>query len=352
MDLAEYALQMNPSERQALMAQILRARQRTEGEDQLAAANKRGHGLDLTAAAAMMGNNEPMALAAQYAAKQRQAQAKPVQMGQQGFMLPDQGSFVESPMFADEKAAGRDQQKDLARMRQDQVIEQARARRDQAESAGVLRQTLAQQAEEGRNERAAEGRALRLTLQGMRPDPRAAAEDKAAAKKAGDADKAITKFSASMEKAGIPEFEQALTVVEQNLTKYKDGKLPGYGRLEGYVPNALATNDQQGVRADMAQAANILLKSRSGAAVTDSEMRRFLQEVATGGGMDEQTLRRGWANVRRTFEAKKKNMFASVPGDTLGEYNERAGTSYQQGGAKPASAPMDDDALINKWLKK
>ena len=333
MDLADYAMSMTPAQRQALMAEMIRARQQSAGGEQIAAANKRAHGLDLLAATGMMANNPAVAAASQYAAKQRQAQEKPVQMGNTGFMLPGQGEFVDSPMYTEEKRLGREARRDASEQQYQSRMDTARMRAEQEEQNRVLRRTLAAEAEAGRHERAQERNALLLTLAGLRGgnSAEAAAERRAAAEeKRRNTD--LQKFTASMDKGGIPEFESALGIVEQNLNKYPAGKLPGFGRIASLKPNMIATDEEQGVRADMQQAANILLKSRSGAAVTEGEMRRFLQEVAMGNFMDETTLRRGWSNVRKTFEGKKGNILSSVPADVLDVYNERSGTKYQQGG--------------------
>lgn len=326
-NLADYAMQMPAEDKQALMAQVLRKRQQAEALQQ---ANAQGNRYSNLAAIAQMANNEGAAGAAQAAHRGAQAQYKPVQMGQMGFALPATGEFVESPMYAEEKEAGRSLQKTLGRDRIDAQVAAQRERLDaqarEGEQNRMLRMTLGQMADS----RGRDIADLRASLAG------AGKEDKA---KKG-LDSSIQKYTGALEKAGVPEFDQALGVVEQNLNKYPVGKLPAYGRVLSAVPNWALDNEGQGVRADMAQAANILLKSRSGAAVTDSEMRRFLQEVASGGGMAEETLRRGWANVRRSFDAKRTTLAAMLDDAGHQEFTSRGGKDYRQA-PKPGDKYLD-----------
>lgn len=327
----------DPIQQQKLLAEMMRQRQISEPQEQLTAANQRAHRFDQLAAIAPMINNDGAVQAAQMAQKGAMASSKPAQMGVQGFMLPDNGQFVESPIFAEEKRATR-------QLSQDNL----EARLESIRQGRILQQTLANQSEEGRNDRASEGRILRQTLAQISLDKSTAAKED---KTKGDLDKGVTKYSQTLEKAAVPEFDSALNIAESALKKYPQGKLPGYGRIVSSVPTALLDNEGQGVRADMQQAANVLLKARSGAAVTDSEMRRFLTEVAMGNGGDEATLRRGWNNVRLSFDAKRKSIAAGASPEVHQEFIGRGGKDFRYDTQAPGSG-SDDDALINKYLKK
>ena len=156
--MADYSL-INPLDQQAALAEILRGRKRSADQEMLQAAFQKGHRFDQLAAVSNLMNN-PAAVAAATTAQKTAAAAKPVAMGQTGFMMPDTGDFVESPMYADEKRAGREQQRDLLReRRKSQGDERARDR--------APRETLANLAEGGKNDRAEEGRALKLLIAGM-----------------------------------------------------------------------------------------------------------------------------------------------------------------------------------------
>ena len=208
-DLASFAQGMTPDMQQQYLVEAMRQRQRSAGQEALAGANARGHRFDAMSAIAPMLNNPAAAQAAQSAQKSAMGQAKPVQMGQTGFMLPEQGQFVESPMYVDEKNAARDAvaENQRARLEQQRELERDRisARAEQAAQARQLRESLAAMAEQGRRERAADAAALRLTIAGM---TQSRSSDKAAdAKNAAD-EKAITtgvqKLSSFADKKQLP----------------------------------------------------------------------------------------------------------------------------------------------------
>jgi hypothetical protein len=329
-NLANFAAGMNDTERAGYDRVAAKARKRSDDSEAVAASVRNARRFDEMSAIAPMLNNPAILTAALQAQKNAQA-SMPDKLGTTGYMLPDSGQFVESPMYADEKDAARSQQRDLQAERLDA---QARER----ERDRILRESLAAQADATRRDIAGKSYALRETLAQIARGNQVEREaDKVAANRSRDLDKNITKYTAALEKAGVPDFSSALQIAESTLNKYKPGELPGA------VPNALATNEMQIVRTDMQQAANILLKSRSGAAVTDGEMRRFLTEVAMGAGMSEEALRNGWANVRRTLDAKRKNLTTMLDEEGHGAYLERGGEDYRvkptSTGATPPAKP-------------
>jgi hypothetical protein len=338
-DLATYAAQMDPSQKQLLLAEMLRVKKRGSDSDSLAAAEAKSRQYDPLAAISLMANNPAAAAAAASAQKSAKAFA-PDKLGQTGYMLPETGQFIESPLYADERNAQREA-----------LSEGRRERLDAQQRENALRRSMEQQRidETQRYHNLTYG--LGLTMAELR---RQALGQSATAKEDKiekiNADR-LQKFSAVMDKEAIPEFESALTIAEGRLKKHKPGALPGYGRFEGAIPNAMANEEQQMSRTDMMQAANILLKARSGAAVTDNEMRRFLTEVATGAFMSEAALRNGWKNVRQTFNNKKQGVLASVDDDILDRYNERAGFSFTR--PAPKGVPQDAwDAMTPEERKK
>lgn len=296
--------------------------------EMLRQASQSANRLNTLAAVAQMANNPGAAKAMQLAQKSQQGQYTPEKMGQQGFMLPNSGQFVESPMYVDEKNAARDaRQSALEQSLQAKKELQAQRLTDAQrhdEQMAALRQSLLAQTLAARA--------------ANRPDP----AEKAAAKADAETEKGVTKFSATLEKAGIPELESALSQAEARLGMHKLGELPGYGRFEGVIPDWAATGEQQQSRSDMQAAANIILKSRSGAAVTEPEQQRFLREVATGKGMSEEAMRHGWASLRKNFDIKKGNLVASANDAVLGEYNKRSPLQLSRGkaaGAAGAGSP-------------
>lgn len=104
----------------------------------------------------------------------------------------------------------------------------------------------------------------------------------AANKEAMQSEKQVTSLSKRLSDENVPFVDTTLNTIEGMLREYTDttGKvtkdIPGYGRLESFTPDAFAGQDARDLRQTVAGLANTILKSRSGAAVTDTELRRFL----------------------------------------------------------------------------
>lgn len=326
MDFLEYALG-NADNRQQQMqqAELLRGAQQAK----LAEALQQSQRFNNLQAVAPMLRNPALAASADTLAKQAQGQAP--KMTADGAMLPS-GEYIENPVRVQDRRDSR-----LASAQN--MIAQQLAARERAQEANALRASLAAQANALRAQLAGDANNTRLLIAGMKGNDK---EDAKATKAMNDN---TIKLGKDLEKAGIPEFHQALSTVESTLGKFKQGELPGFGRMAGLVPSFMEDDQTQMVRSDMQAAANILLKSRSGAAVTESESVRFLQEVAAGKGMSEAALRNGWNNVRRNFNARVKNFSASYGSDVMDNYVGQGGLDLRKM-PEPAPSPVKPSAAV------
>lgn len=168
----------------------------------------------------------------------------------------------------------------------------------------------------------------------------------AAAKKEAATEKDVTKFSATLQKEGIPELETAVSGAEGALGRYKPGTVPGIGPIKNAMPAFAMSAEGKDVRQALAQVRNIVLSARSGAAVTDQELRRLVEEIGTGVGMSEDDIRKGLTKIRARIDAIKTNAAAGVNDEVLKTYQDRGGISIKRGGASPAppGAPVKLDA--------
>lgn len=332
----------DPAQLQTRQAAALRGKQ--DFTNTLKGANDQANQLNVLNFVAQNSNNPVLAKSLAALQGNQQAQYAPQKLDK-GIFVPGTGEYVESPGVADEKEADRANRRLQAAAtfsaRQNQSDQAAEARRyaaDQARESRIFSATMAAQ----NRGMLTEPQRQNLEMRQQRMDQQNDQQNQ----------QKVTKFSHALEQAAVPEFGQALQIAETRLGAHKPGELPGYGRVEGAIPNWAATNEQQTARTDMQQAANILLKARSGAAVTDSEMKRFLTEVATGAGMSETAMRNGWANVRKAFDAKTSNIVSGVDDGTLNEYNSRSPiiSLSRKTGTKPSTTSADDE-LINKYLK-
>jgi hypothetical protein len=152
--LADYAAQMDPMERQAMVASLLRRRQQSGALEQ---ANQQASQFSNLAAIAQMANNKSAASAAQAADKSAQARYSPIQLGTQGFQIPGTGEFIPSPIYEDEQRARRDATAENARSRiqasQDALQARLADQQRRDEENRTLRKTLFEMGEQGRNSR-------------------------------------------------------------------------------------------------------------------------------------------------------------------------------------------------------
>jgi hypothetical protein len=255
-----------------------------------------------------------------------------------------------TPEEAQKNVAGMPMDGNFDQWRQGQLV-QGMEMKQQIE----LQIRQAQQAETQRHNQATEG----LTEKGQRQalqiaqmnnerqrENNATARENAAtnrqlaadAKKVAADEKAVTKYSDTLQKEGIPELETAVGGAEAVMNKYKKGEVPGIGALKNALPAAAMSDEGKDVRQALAQVRNIVLSARSGAAVTDQELRRLVEEIGTGVGMSEDDIRRGLGRVRARLETIKSNAAAGVSDEVKSTYEERGGVKVQRGGAKPSAS--------------
>lgn len=152
-------------------------------------------------------------------------------------------------------------------------------------------------------------------------------------------DKKVNALSTQLDKTNIPQFESLLSDIEADISRFAKGDIPGYGPVAGNLPQFMLTREGQMLRQKIAQLQNLTLKDRSGAAVTNQELQRLLNEIGTGVFSTDDQLRSGLANVRRNLDAVKRNVVAGVDENTLREYQARGGLPLVRGEPqKPAAA--------------
>jgi hypothetical protein len=224
----------------------------------------------------------------------------------------------------------------------------------------VTRETAAQADARIRAEGAA-NRAVQMRGQNMTDartrdrlvtDKEAAAERRAAEK----SEAGVNKYAATLQKEGLPELDAAISAAETELAKYKPGKAPGVGLGTGALPEVLLSSEGKKLRQAVASVRNIVLSARSGAAVTDQELRRMVEELGSSGMNTEEALRNGLQAVRDRLEAIKANAAAGVPDEVKDAYESRGGLKIQRGGKKPdtsgASGMPSTDAIAAELARR
>jgi len=172
-------------------------------------------------------------------------------------------------------------------------------------------------------------------------------------------------FTNQLEKASVPQAQAVLDNINTIMSKYPKGQLPGYGVVDGLKPMWALSADGQQLRQAVAQLANINLKVRSGAAVTQQEYDRFRQELGNSSFVPEDRIRQGITQMQNLVEAEKKHFVAGTPRNVIQSYEENGGMplSYllppEQKAAAPATGvtiesatPADIKAAIARKMGK
>ncbi len=246
--------------------------------------------------------------------------------------------------------AGLQQWRQQAAMGMEKYMEQQRLQAAQVETArhNASTEALTQRGQDVTNTTTRRGQDMADTR--ARELNATTKTEKAEARRADQIDRSVTQYSNTLQKEGIPELETAVSGLENVLGLYDkkgpDGKTvvgdaPGVGILAGALPGFALPEEGKNVRQAIAQVRNIVLSARSGAAVTDQELRRLVEELGTGVGQSEESLRTGLQRVRERLEAIKANAAAGVSDDVKDAYEGRGGIPIQRGaGSRPASAGL------------
>ena len=134
--------------------------------------------------------------------------------------------------------------------------------------------------------------------------------------------------------------------IDRLAKKGKGGDLPGVGFFGGRNP--FTSTEGRLLRSKLAAFQNVVLKERSGAAVTESELNRIVNELAGGEATkDEKALLIALNSARRALEQEKLEVINSFKGQkSLGKYLESEGIglydspTFIQGVAKSEGAFM------------
>ena len=157
-------------------------------------------------------------------------------------------------------------------------------------------------------------------------------------------------ISKEFQKLELDQMENAIDILERTLNNAiesgQGGDLPGAGPIGGRVPEIFTSREGKALRADFQRASNILLKLRSGAAVTEPEMNRFMQEMSGGTSTaDEAMLFRNINILRKDLENRKMNFIKQYGGTRAME------KFLKEGAIKLKSSPIKMENKIRVDFK-
>lgn len=158
-----------------------------------------------------------------------------------------------------------------------------------------------------------------------------------------------TQFSNQLQKIGLPAAKQQLDTIDSIMDKYKDQKsLPGYGMIDSLKPSWALPQEGQELRQAVQSFANVLLKTRSGAAVTEPEQKRFLEEMGTGGFMPVERVKQGIKMMKGLMDAEMRNAGAGVSNEVIDAYEGSGGAldfSQYRSKDKPALSNRNSPSI-------
>lgn len=170
-------------------------------------------------------------------------------------------------------------------------------------------------------------------------------------------DKMIQRHTEGLEKGQIP---QLLNAYNELIPQFMSGKdVAGIGMADQMVPGAMLSQQGKANRMRLQQMANVFLKLRSGAAVTDPEYARFLNESYAGKIPTEAAARQWLKHMGSDMKLAMGLAESGLPPEALEEYKGRPNAvklediygsqTPQAPQAAPKQHPQDNEAVT--WAK-
>ena len=142
-------------------------------------------------------------------------------------------------------------------------------------------------------------------------------------------DKKVDRFAQNLRATDIPKMTGAAERVAELLPPPGSGKdIPGVGPFEGSMPDFIVGDEGRELRQAASKMFNIELKDRSGAAVTNNELKRLKREFGTGRFSTEAQFRKGIVDYAKALKTATRNSLAGAPPEAIEEYMKRGGRDF------------------------
>ncbi len=161
------------------------------------------------------------------------------------------------------------------------------------------------------------------------------------------------KYSDKIGKGGLGELVESVITLDSLVGT--EGDVPGVGQT-GFLPNWTMSEKGKTIRQEAQGLANIILKARSGGAITPSEQGRYYKELGLtaegtiSAGFTDADFRRGVAKVKRDLAANIKNLAAGAGEEAINLYKEQGGTVVPGvlGKKQKGSVQLSDTPQVRK----
>lgn len=134
-------------------------------------------------------------------------------------------------------------------------------------------------------------------------------------------DRGVTDLSKRLEKAAIPDLRSGISNIDAELAPYieKGGSLPGIGGMSN-VGGFSFTSDGRQMQARVAKIRNMILKARSGGAVTPEEASRLMEEFSLGMWNTDEEFLASWDDFKSSIDAGERNIHSGYGADIREAY--------------------------------
>lgn len=161
---------------------------------------------------------------------------------------------------------------------------------------------------------------------------------------AGKLDINVRNLSREMIRAGIPEIDASIRAVNRDLQKYVDKDTGEYSDIPGLggVANTWAGNltaDGRKMKAVIGRIRNIILKARSGGAVTPQEADRLMEEFSLGVFNTDADFLKAWNDFQGLIASKISVINAGYDPLTQEVYQQNLASQLDGGVEEPSGAP-------------
>jgi hypothetical protein len=148
----------------------------------------------------------------------------------------------------------------------------------------------------------------------------------------------VTDLSKRLEKAAIPDLKVGIAKIDEELSPYLEagGNLPGVGGLSN-VGGFSFTGEGRRMQARVAKIRNMILKARSGGAVTPQEADRLLQEFSLGMWNSDADFLASWADFKDSISAGERNIMGGYGSEIRDAYEMNMRALMEDPEADPAS---------------
>jgi len=134
----------------------------------------------------------------------------------------------------------------------------------------------------------------------------------------------VQKHSTEMQKANMPELVNTYNELQDVFAS--GGDVAGIGAVDSHVPGFMLSPEGIRNRTNLQQMANSLLKSRSGAAVSDQEYKRFLLELQAGNMPTEKAIKAHLGKMGTDAKTIIGQLEAGLPSAAMEEYKSHPGS--------------------------